>query len=674
MKIVMNKFLFLSLLVICSSVNLFSNSIYTQNIFQSEFEWLSTSKVKLKFHFYRSNLGTIRLGDSLSYHLKIGDSEFHNIGLLRPESAYLSKEYECTGLNPCWPSKNPCSGFFSGYSKTCVIYSATFNVDTNWLVDTLSRLNACHITFFVNGITLSFSGQPGINFFGQNIVYPSGYYSLTINTCISKQQGDKSPEYRNSLPTKLNYMYGYEGIKQLDFGCDIIEGDSVVYQLASPIDYQWDSFAFNGGYSYNYYMNSYCRNGAPCAPRPELNPPQGFSFNNKTGIATYYFRPPIVFAFFYIDIYTYKTINGKKEFFSLTQRALYPEGDRLINLKINTPVYYQNFPLRKYACANKADTLTIRLRDTMAVNQTIPDTIAYQVFQNLPDGSFYVSQPGTDNIELKIAWNPANGKPINNPYLFNISTNEQRCWPGRDYEFRSCEFYVIQMPEFAIQKTMQNCGRLELKAVKTKPDDNAYNYEWILTHSSGAKINLNGISSNTNLPKSGKWYISLKTTNTPHGCSGTFLDSIELPFATPKISVTPQNKVCQGQTITYTAQKAEVETPLQYLWQVGNQTSTDSVFSLQVQDSFKVKLSITDNRGCIATDSFEQKTFPFYYIQKLKDIAVCIGQSIIVSATPNALQDSVLWLHNNSNNFNRNPCNCHRFIKFNTKTKTVAQP
>ncbi|MDP2176129.1 MAG: gliding motility-associated C-terminal domain-containing protein [Bacteroidota bacterium] len=632
--------------------------IRTLSKFQSEYEWIDSAKLKFIFYTYRySSISTDKnqFPDTAYCTVFYNDTARIKQIPLYKDSIFVPDYFYCLGLSLCNTSSycHPDRFLFTIFRYTGVI---DFNSPS--VIDTLNHLDACNIEIGFRG---SFLMQYHSNFDNNKIndtTYDNHYCFFGINRCYQWKKGDKSPKYREFQPVNDVSRLKRQGIAQIDFGSIKNNNDSIAYELTQPIFYTTKKYRpFTTGFSLNYYITSFCRFGAAsCTPRPEFNPPQGFYLNPKTGISLFsnpltdYYRKSNLFC---VKVKTFKNNNQNS-------KVLVSEQIRLISYltgnyepyvrNLNCPVLVQNFPLRRYACANKRDTFTIRLRDTMAVDQVVPDTIAYQVYQNLPGGTFWESQSISNNKEIKIAWNPTLAKVIDNPYLFNINANEQRCWPNRMYEFRSCDFYVVQMPEFAIQKNIQNCGRLELKAESINPDENTYNYQWNLTHSSGLQLSASTLNSAFILPQSGKWYISLKTTNTPHGCRSTFLDSIELPFATPKISATPQNKVCQGQIITYSAHKAEVETPLQYFWQVGNQTSTDSFFSIQAIDSFKLKLSITDNRGCTATDSFEQKTFPFYNVQKLKDTAVCIGQNISVSATPNALQDSVLWLHNNSKN------------------------
>jgi gliding motility-associated-like protein len=641
--------------------------IYSQNLngnpspatwtdYQSEYKWIDTQRLQFSFYSYRNNAQVI---SSDMFPDTAFVSIFYNkvkvvsgiITLL--DSVFVLKEQKAWGTEIC-STKSSCSNISQ---FTIFKYTGLIDFKDLKIKDTLNKLNACYVDIVFLGEYRVGVGNSFPTSNGSNV--NKNYCYFSINRCFEWKKGDISSIPRNFHPTDFVRIDGTIGTKQIDFGCFKNSIDSIVYEMSTPKLFpNGDSLPYINGYSNSYPINCYCRNNnSPCSPRPDLNPPQGFFLNPITGICIFHrSNINVFFQLFCVKIKSYKyDINNKLVLVSTQNRQISshirPNISIVEYFDSNKTIFVTNLPYRRYQCINKqTDTLTFRLRDTMAVNQTIPDTIDYQVYHNIPHANYWESQTGTNDIELKLAWKPNQLQHWQNPYIFNINLAEKRYFDARQLEFRSCEFYVVQMPEFAIQKTLQNCGRLELKAVKTKPDENAYNYDWTLTHTSGTKLTTSFSDAVLNLPKSGKWYISLKTTNTPHGCSGTFLDSIELPFATPKISVTPQSKVCQGQTITYSAQISEVETPLQYLWQVGNQTSTDSFFSIQTIDSFKVKLSITDNRGCIATDSFEQKTFPLYTIQKLKDTAVCIGQSISVSAKPIAFQDSVLWLHNNSNN------------------------
>ena len=640
--------LFLNLTSLYSQPTL---DIRTLSKFQSEYEWLDSSKIKFTFYTYRYNSIT---ANKRNFPDTAYCSVFFN-DILRikqipiyKDSVFIPDYFYCLGLSLC-NSSSICGN--SSFEYTIIRYTGFIDFSSPSIKDTLDVLSACQIE-------IGFRGQfaENLHFNFENLATSTTTYEhycfFSINRCFNWKKGDKSSKFREFQPINSPFRLKRQGIVQIDFGSISNTGDSITYELTQPIIYSTKKYRpFTAGFSLNYYINSYCRFGAPCAPRPETNPPQGFYLNPKTGISLHY---NVNSSFTYHDLFCVKTKTFKNN--RLNQKVLASEQVRIVDFlssrnnqpAVNQRVLIQNFPLRKYACANKRDTVTIRLRDTMAVNQTIADTIAYQVYQNLPGGSFFESQPGTNNIELKIAWNPTLGKAINNPYLFNINANEQRCWPNREYEFRSCEFYVVQMPKFTISKTVQNCGILALKAESTESDDNRYNFDWTLTHTSGTKLTTSSSTPSLNLPKGGKWYISLKTTNIIHGCTGLFLDSIILPIATPKITILPNADVCQGQSLTYTAQLEETQSPMQYQWQSPLKNSADSFFTQTINDSFKLLLTITDGRGCIAKDSIHQRIFPAYKLLPIKDSAICFQSVINISAQPQSPSDSIKWQHNGS--------------------------
>ena len=648
------KIIFYFILLYGGCFNLLSQTrIHTSNKYQNEFEWTDSNKLKFVFYTYR-NRYIFNVYTENKFPDSVFVSVFHkNISLINDLKAYrdsifVPDYFYCIGNNLC-ASNGICSN--SSFTYTIYRYSGVVNFDKQSIKDTLDKHSACLIDIVFKG---GFISDQILNFeklkFGNQTDSQYSYFS--IDRCHNWKKGDKSAKFRTFEPINDLYRIYRQGNTQIDFGLIVDQDDSVTYELSQPKVYSTKAFwPFTSGNSINYYINSFCRTSAPCVPRPESNPPQGFYLNPKTGISLHHNSKfnYIGNNLFCIKIKTHKNNNlNKKVLVSEQVRIVDYLTARSFNPNSNLPVFIQNFPLRKYACANKRDTVTIRLRDTMAVNQTIADTIAYQVYQNLPGGSFFESQPGTNNIELKIAWNPALGKAINNPYLFNINANEQRCWPNREYEFRSCEFYVVQMPKFTISKTVQNCGILALKAESTEADDNRYNFDWTLTHTSGTKLTSSSSTPSLNLPKGGKWYISLKTTNIIHGCTGLFLDSIILPIATPKITILPNAEVCQGQSLTYTAQLEETQSPMQYQWQSPLKNSADSFFTQTINDSFKLLLTITDGRGCIAKDSIHQRIFPAYKLLPIKDSAICFQSVINISAQPQSPSDSIKWQHNGS--------------------------
>lgn len=633
---------------VCAQTN-----IKTANRYQSEYEWIDSNVLKFRFYTYRPvGMSLTGFPDTGYVSLFYQSKRIVDSVLIERDSIFAQSDFYCTGRTLC-KTNSGCNN--SHFSFSTVRYTGVIDFSAPKIKDSLDKKSACLIDVVLKGGFFPNAYQNFASLWtsaGNLLLSDSQYCYFSINRCFKWEKNDQSAKFRKLDPIDDVFRVRRKGIAQIDFGLLSDIRDSVIYELTQPKFFPPKSFlSFDTGFSLNYYINSYCQSTAPCLPRPELSPPRSFYLNSKTGISLHYNVSSTMSSnnLFCVKIKTFKNnAFNVKELVSEQLRVIDYITARTNDADLNKPVYFENFPLRQYACMNAPDTITFNVKDSTAINQIIPDTIKYSVFHNLPGGSFYESQSYSSYKELKVIWKPDLGKISDNPYLFNLTASEKRCWPNREYEFRSCEFYVVQKPEFTIKKTIQNCGRIELVAEKKVPDNNNYNYAWTLTHTGGTKINAKFSSAVLQLPLVGRWNISLTATNSQHGCKGVFIDSIQVASATPSLVISSKQSVCQNQNIVYKAQYQNLEMPLQYLWQVGSQTSIDSFFERKVLDSFKVKVSITDQNGCFVADSFEQKTFPVYPMQKIADTAVCRGQSIILSAKPVNISDTIVWLHNNS--------------------------
>jgi PKD repeat protein len=663
-----NSFL-IPLLLIANVVDLKSQSGHGSNLetytsFQSDYIWISNSK--FKFNFYLYDLHNANHGNFYDegfvgiYH---GTQRIFDSIVINRDSIFLIDDVQyCKGkvcTTSICPSDNP--NIYTIYR-----YSGIIDFSDPEIATKLNSLNICDIDIaFWGGFnnynnTSNFKTNSQI----QPIIEQFLFCSFSINRCFNWKAGDRSPTFRKfHHPDWQNLAY-QKGTIQLDFGCHNNDADSVVYELSQPkallpYAFTFVTIPFADDHSFNYYINSFCRNGSPCAPNPNSNPPQGFYLNSQTGVSIHHqvdFSPN--FNIFCIAVKSFKRgSSGQQNLVSTQIRNLtnFYFGANYNDTLKNTRPKINNLPYRIYKCANQqSDTITFNMSDKQAQNQTFKDTVAYRVFQNLPEGSFWVSKPGTDQLEMKVAWNPQMGNPWQNPYLFNIEAYDKTCTNHRMLNFRSCEFHVVQMPKFKIVQDTLVCGQRKFNAVAIEPDPNFYHYQWRFVHSTGVEQTAIGRNPSASFSLGGNWQIQLDATNTQRGCTNRFYDSFNIGFGVPQVVLSPRDTtLCLETALTYRPVFKEQNNVTQYNWQFMSQSSSDSFFVFNQIDSGLLKIQVTNAEGCVSRDSVMIRLYKAVKFSAIRDTAFCFGGSVSISAQPNHPQDGLLWEHNQSNSTNQ---------------------
>lgn len=134
---------------------------------------------------------------------------------------------------------------------------------------------------------------------------------------------------------------------------------------------------------------------------------------------------------------------------------------------------------------------------------------------------------------------------------------------------------------------------------------------------------------------SGTYNVSLTAYNN-YGCKSTITKQVNV-FPLPVINAGPDTFICIIDTVTLHAKDGVV-----FLWSPGNDisdvTSPDPKVNPQVTTVYTV--TVTNNFGCIATDSVTVQTTDTVIANTSSDVTICEGESVQLSSS-NAVQ--YLW-------------------------------
>jgi hypothetical protein len=630
--------------------------------YYSSYEWQNESTLKFSFYAFRPCFSGWSVPSRYfpdTCFLKIFFNKkivMANILAFR-DSSFDIPYSQCSGKKSCSDGSLQTGTNYSIYR-----YSGTIDFSKQKIRDTLDKLNACLID-------IAFAGVYDYNDLIGNFAPASpndtlfGY--LTLNRCFKWKKGDKSPEYKSHYFLGSHNSIDKAGVHQIDFGVFPKKGDSISYHLSQPKKYRdGSSYPFRNPYSLSYYTTSYCPSGGSCLATPKSNPPKGFSLNPKTGVSMHYLQKPLVLKFpvtnndayptFATETRLYKLDSlGKMVHVSSQQRIQYfyylP-----VDSNVNRPAFVKDLNYFYNVCEENVDTITFRILDTAAINQTISDTADFKIINDLPGSAFFVTNPGNPQPEIKLAYNPPKNSYLSSPYAFNVYSNEKLCSPNRRYIFRSAEFTVIPKPKFKIQVDTSLCGNLKFKAINLL-GSGSYKYQWMVYNSIDTIFQSSKAIDSIILPYSGKWFIGLKVENAQYGCSDVFLDSIMPINAGIKTSISSiAKKVCKGKEVNFQLNINNAVGKVSYQWYKNSMLVSDSTnYVANIIDTFNIKLIVSDLRNCFAKDSLIITPFTEQKTLKIKDTAICYKSSIILFAKPSASTDSLTWLFNSNHNINQ---------------------
>ncbi len=623
--------------------------------YQSEYEWLSPTKLKFHFYVYRlnyaSSIGSIIYPDTAYIYLRYD-------GNLWSEAIFMIKDSTISHPNKlCNPTTDECYTTFCNQQyninitnqKSIFRYTGIIDFNQTNIKDTLNKWGACMVDIGFRG-----NYDDVYNNITSNSSNKNNYFCyFSINRCFKWKIGDKSPIPR--LFHTFNHMNWFDkGLQQMDFGSNTDNFDSVNYELELP---KGGNYSYKSPYSKNYYIEGYCSGVEPCSARPKLNPPRGFYLSPLTGITTRYFNSSqfIPYPLFYIETKLFKKDSNK----NMQQVALLSRAQTTFvfndvngngkyvtpDKKLNTRVEIENLPLYRYPCEEVADTLSFNMRDTLAINQTAKDTIDYNFINTLPSSTIAINTKASNLVEAKIQWTAPANSHLKNPYIFNVYATEVRCNKNKREVFRSVEYNVIPTPRYTITIDTTKCGFIKFKVnIATITD---FSYQWQISNGTSTYTSSKW-SDSIAINKKGKWQIKLSVKNIEYGCQANSTDSIIINNLQLLANINAAKTVfCPLDSLPLNSLIKNNEGAVQYQWAKGNKI-IGNANSISLSQAGSIKLTTTDARNCKAHDSISIKQYSSIVFSPIADTTFCHKQPITLKSQQQNINDTALWLHNQS--------------------------
>ena len=627
-------------LVADQEANAISNpEFYNGAFWDTHYEWLSKTKVKIYFKVYTTVSIRTTMNDSVHCKMIANDSQFIRLDYLRIDTNIVIPHQNCLA-----DRRNT-----MGY-KIAAIHYAIIDFSEPALAKKLDQLKACRIRFCV------YTGKN----FSNNIPYDQGepIASLEINRCFAWQAGDKSPQYQSDyIKACYESFTTTKGIVQVDFSIQRPLKDSVDIQLATlTLNNFIDKQSFAKPYSLNYYFDGYCPAlpGGPCNASPKANPPKGFYLNAKTGIAIFTGINDIVNKKLPTFIINYrifkKDSNQNWQLAAVMERFNGIWQDSAIsykNFNANMPPYTTNFPYYKKLCEEVADSALFSVTDTAAKFQSSADAFAIDYKSELSNAQIAINFQNSIKANVKVNWTPPLGSALKSPYLLNFYVHETKCYYNRNYLFKSIEYTVLPKPRLTCKIDTTHCGAIKF-SVKETQNTGPTQYQWLVYTRTDTVISSTKALDSIAVQKANWYYIKLNASN-GYGCSASFLDSVYVHAPAPVVSVNwPKKTLCFNEAFTINTSRKNAYAPASINWFINHQAAGQADSLIVVgKDSLWVKAILSDNRQCNSADSAWVVAYKPYALKPMKDTALCFKGQLVLTALAANSNDSVYWSCNN---------------------------
>jgi gliding motility-associated-like protein len=176
------------------------------------------------------------------------------------------------------------------------------------------------------------------------------------------------------------------------------------------------------------------------------------------------------------------------------------------------------------------------------------------------------------------------------------------------------------------------CGpqSIQIKFKGTGPFDIEY------TINGAAQTPVNGITQNpyTLIPSPAALGTYILTRLKVNGCDIQLKDTVIIdPLNTPKISITGNTSICQGQSTQLTVKSTGGITKCTWSPATGLNAADTSIVKASPAKTTQYVITVTDAKGCTAKDSVTVIVNPSPIVTVTKDTAICKGEKITLNAS-----------------------------------------
>ena len=419
---------------------------------------------------------------------------------------------------------------------------------------------------------------------------------------------------------------------------DILDGDSISYELAPAYQIGGNATSYNSGLSATYPVPVYCNFGvpAPCTAIPQAKPPVGFFLDPINGDIV--FTPAGSCP--WVGVIVVQMNEWRKDSNGVYQKIGVTRRDMQVIAKNcganNPPTLDSNFQLT--VCANSTICETYYTNDIRVVPPPPaiappPDTVTLSWNKGIPGATFKIVDTSARLQRAQFCWTPTDDRVSNLPYTFTITAKDNNC-PDNGRSVRGVSVTVKPRPFADRFYQILPCGKLVIHAEddhayadsakadkkyydkRTHPNAPSISYIWTGFDSTrmGAPLFSSGSQTDTiKFEDGGKKLIELLMIS-KNGCTVLYIDTVIIPPVLKVRLALNDTFVCENDSIFFNPMVLNGYPSFNYQWGVPHVVSNkDSFpyFSISPTTDTSVSLSVFDSEGCSSHDTV------FIHFQKL---------------------------------------------------------
>jgi len=239
--------------------------------------------------------------------------------------------------------------------------------------------------------------------------------------------------------------------------------------------------------------------------------------------------------------------------------------------------------------------------------QTKPDTVTLNWNRGIPGATFTIVDPKAREKKGKFCWTPKVGQASDLLYSFTAIARDDNC-PTPGTAIRS--FRVKVKPRSVATRTYTKliCGKLRMHSTPSLNFKGKPIFRWQILDSTGKNpIYLsNGKQTDTfQFKRGGKYIISHMINSALTNCATFYSDTVIIPPVLA-IDLGKDTFLCYGNTYRLSPIIVNGVSPYKYRWanpHTHNPADTNAFQDAVVSQDTAIALRLTDNNGCIATDT-----------------------------------------------------------------------
>lgn len=537
-----------------------------------------------------------------------------------------------------------CSRDFPPCLNTGGSTGGRYGIEEHIFVDTLDFSKTPYSNWLKTNCTIRLGVQQPWGLIGTTTSTTTYGGIAELNLCKWDSTGNNSPTFSNIPMTFMccNLPFTFN-----NGAVDLKDGDSLSFDLANPLDRNFNSVVWLSPWSKKYPLTPYCPptpGTVDCKPNPNSDPPRGFYFDSMLGDIVMTPTKCSESGPVSIKITEWrKDTAGKWQPLGFTRRDIYVN---VIDCGFNLPPTIQATQTHK-VCEGDKICFTIKSKDNpFTPYQKTGDTTRLSWSKTISGATFTIKDTTVREREAEFCWQTKHGQARPNPYTFTVKVMDDFC-PNPGQSVKGFSIFVKIRAEGKRKYQNLTCGRFVYDVVPASNFPGTPLVKWSFRDSTGVEFAYSTKKSDTMVFKKGQRIIIVHTINTSDNCPTIYRDTWDIPNPPTVILATADTFACFKTGINLEANILYAKLPYKYYWTrplIHTPGDTLKTLSIPVIDrDSTIQVRVIDGDGCKFYDTATVFVKPLPEKPNIPDQRICTYQK----ATFDALhQDTMYYLWN----------------------------